>query len=92
MKNFDFFFQNSNFWIISLSIKSFSSRVTAAIERWFRAVTRVTRVARFQSFRIHQILHFSCSMSYCHLKTAPPMNTFNFSRFSALTNYNFAAP
>ena len=40
MKIFDFLLQNSHFWSISLSIERFASRLTAAIERWFLAVTR----------------------------------------------------
>ena len=39
-ENFWFFSQNSHFWSISFSIERFTSRVTAAIEHWFRAVTR----------------------------------------------------
>ena len=56
-------------------------------------ISRDTKVAGCQTFFIFQKLHFSFYISYFHMKTAPPMNTFDFfSSTETLTACNFAAP
>ena len=42
---------------------------------------RGCKVAGCQTFFIFQKLHFSFYISYCHMKTAPPMNTFDFFKY-----------
>ena len=55
-------------------------------------ISRDTKVAGCQTFFIFQKLHFSFYISYCHMKTAPPMNTFDFFNTKTLIACNFAAP
>ena len=44
-------------------------------------ISRDTKVAGCQTFFIFQKLHFYFYVSYCHMKTAPPMNTFDFFKY-----------
>ena len=41
-------------------------------------ILRDTKVVGCQTFFIFQNLHFYFYVSYCHMKTAPPMNTSDF--------------
>ena len=44
-------------------------------------ISRDTKVAGCQTFFIFQKLHFSFYISYFHMKTVPPMNTFDFFKY-----------
>ena len=44
-------------------------------------ISRDTKVADCQTFFIFQKSHFSFCISYCHMKTAPPINTFDFFKY-----------
>ena len=55
-------------------------------------ISRDTKVAGCQTCLIFQRLHFYFYVSYCHMKTAPPMNTFDFFNTKTLIACNFAAP
>ena len=54
--------------------------------------SRGCKIAGCQTFFIFQKLHFSFYISYCHMKTVPPINTFDFSSTKTLTACNFATP
>ena len=72
------------FWaIISLLFPWTPGSKQCEIEGFQKGITcpcasRDYKVAGCQTFFIFQKLHFSFYVSYCHMKTAPPMNTFDF--------------
>ena len=49
--------------------------------RKFSCISRDTKVAGCQTFFIFQKLHFSFFISYCHMKIAPPMNSFDIFKY-----------